>query len=518
MNIQKLFRRTRGHRHLVVVPAFLLVLTLSLRQGMSLPGDITASAGGPDGVISVAGVTGLLPDGGQLSAKDDILVLKRGTLVAASDGFIRVVAGPYELRGWNGAFQVTWDDDVLSVAGFTTPVLVTEGDDRTVVPPATQWKAPGTWADLAADPAGWLAQRTVKPLPVHFLRDRLTLLASLPDAGPSDAAVMADMAFLDVLRLPDAKRRNDREMRSAILSQILHDPSAAAGLSADPRFEQALDEASEATLAELASAVPSGIGSDRILAAFMRGTEGSLLATFHPASRDRAWVLGAEPETQDADALRLLLLPQLDVSDETMLQLASDRWETAFAAFLASREDAPAILKAWIPGAVKRIAAFTAAGLPLRAGAYADAVRDLTLPYKDAVGSAHVPELAAALVPPVIERAEEEEVSGEEVAEPAPAELSAEAARMIEENAMNWLREAGASLTVSTSVVALDEHHAGVDHVVFPTSRGDMEAAFRIDIETGEVSGVRHQGQELPYALPFDAFIAWVREGMDVTK
>lgn len=513
LELKTIRRRLRKHRHLVVVPLALVLVTLTIRQGFSGAGAVGQLVSASDGSIAVGTMTGLLPDGGKVLSKADGLYLDHGTLVVASQGLGRVTAGGSELLGWKGAYQVSWENEVLSVAALTTPVLVKDGEHVTVVPVGSQWKAPATWRTLEEDPAGWLEDRSVLPLPAHFLRDRFTLVQSMPKPEFAESATEDDEGgLLDAMKLPEARRRSAESARAALLTHVLRDPTAASDVSTDSRFEYALAEASFSMLGDLAAAVPSGIGSDKILEAFLRHEDGLLLASFHPLLRDRAWILGEGTDISNPE-VRLLLLPQLDTAEDAMIPIAADRWMTAFTTYLGSREDASAVLSAWMPVATRSVARFAAQGLPIRAKTYADSVRVLAAPYERQVGSEHLSELSSAesyVADSQTENAEEEEA-------PAQPVLTSAAAQMVEEKALGWVREAGASMTVSTAVTALDAHRAQVDGLVFPTAKGDKQAGFAIDIETGEISAIRHDGQELPFSMPFDGFTNWVKEGMEVT-
>lgn len=516
MHIKKLLRRSRNHRHLVVVPAFLLVFTVSVGQGLHRGGNLVGAVKGMEGegLLSVAGMVGLPVDGGESGIAGESLELRDGMLLVSSHGIAHVVAGPYELWGWHGAFQATLEGESLSVAGFTSPVLVRQGEHRAIVPAHAQWRSPKTWGSLHDDPAAWFDARSVKPLPQHFLRDRLTMLQSLPDAQMKVAAPMQRRhSILDALRLPGTQRRHEQEADSALLAGILYDPSSAALASTDPRFDRALAEASLITLGDLAASVPSGIGSDRILAAFMRSPQGAVLASFHDASRDRAWLLGED--AGEGDDLRVLLLPQADYGQEAMLPIALEKWQEALAAFLGSRANAPQVLEAWMKGAMQRISVLAASGYPLRAEAYADALRAVAAPYEGLIDPAFFVELQAAESGTLgtQSNAEEEDIEIAEV-----AELPEEMARKLEAQAALWLRDAGAALATSTLVTAIDAQHVRIEHVVFPTAKGDKEASFRLNLETGEVSEIRNGGSVMPFAMPSDGFLEWVQKGMEVAE
>lgn len=518
MNIHKLLRRTRTHRHLVVVPAFLLVFAVSVGQGLHRGGTLVGTVKGNNemqDLLVAGGMMGLPVDGGEAGIAGSSLELADGTLLVSAHGVGHVVAGPYELFGWHGSFQVTLEGESLSVAGLASPVLVRKGEHRAIVPANTQWRSPDVWGSLSDDPAAWFAARAVKPLPQHFLRDRLTLLQDLPDTqAAASAPKQRRNSILDALRLPGAERRHELEADSALLASILHDPSTAAAASTNPRFERALAEASLMTLGDLAATVPSGIGSDRILTAFMHSPEGAVLASFHDASRDRAWLLGED--AGEGDDLKILLLPQADYGQEAMLPIALERWQQSFAAFIGSKANAPEILQAWIPGALQRVSALAASGYPLRAKAYADAVRTLLAPYDGMIDASFLAQLQAAEAGMLGNQSRLEEA--EELADEQAAELSEEVAHKLEAQAALWLRDAGTAMTKSSLVTAIDAQHVSIEHVVFPTAKGDKEASFCLNLETGEVSEIRNGAETLPFAMPSDGFLAWVKKGMEVAE
>jgi hypothetical protein len=516
MFLSALIQKARGHRHLVVVPVFLVLATLSLREAGGSSMSARAVMAGSEGFIRAAGVIAMPLDGGEAYGGGSQIQLAKGSLLVSADGIAQVSAAGHDLKAWHGAFQATVQNGSLTVAALTSPVLVKFGEHRMIVPPGAQWKSPEAWVRFDDDERTWLRDREVKPLPSHFLRERFTLLASMPAAAPA-AIVDADgTPLLDLLRLPGARERAGRDQRRAMLQSMLADPTIIREAAGDPSFEQALQEASFELLASLSSTVPSGIGSDRILSAFMAHEDGRLLVSAHPLSRDRAWVLDDGVDAGEDGLVRLFLLPQNDIGDQSMLPMALDRWEVAMATFLADRDDAATILAAWMPPAMARTALFAAQGHPLRAEEYHESIRSLAAPYVAQLDRSLFVSLDAVL------NARQENVDmpvsafGEGELEQEPQAPSPEVARAAEERATTMLRDFGALMTANSSFSALDADAVRVERVVFATAAGDKEATFTLHVEEARASNVLHEGAELPYDLPLADFLDWVKAGMEL--
>lgn len=163
--------KTGKHRWLVATPLFALCFVLSM-------GDVFFPA-----TAAITASATYTTDGRTLLDTMSGAQLREGTVLVFSPEWTTLQAGAFRLSGWNGGFQVTLQQGVVTVAALTTPVLISDGMHSTLIPAFMQWK--GVSLKTPDDTLqSWYAPRAVQSLPTFFVEDVLRALpASTPVAG-----------------------------------------------------------------------------------------------------------------------------------------------------------------------------------------------------------------------------------------------------------------------------------------------------------------------------------------------
>jgi hypothetical protein len=133
------------HRHFVVAPLFVLILSLSVMPSVWSARDS----------VSVASV--------QEEAGDPDLY--------GAGGMSEVQIGSYVLKGFSGYFYAMQNGDVLSVAALTTPVLIRSESEIVLVPARNQWRSDTGFSEI----------------PFQFLREKLAVIQDKSDVMESNA-------------------------------------------------------------------------------------------------------------------------------------------------------------------------------------------------------------------------------------------------------------------------------------------------------------------------------------------
>lgn len=159
------------HRWLVAAPLFAVCVVVSMSD-VFFP--VTAA------VVSSATYK---TDGATVLETTSGALLREGTVTVSSEEWTTLTVGDFVLSGWNGSFQVTLQQGVVTVAALTTPVHVSDGMRSTLVPAFMQWKG----ASLAASGTtlqSWYAPRMVQPLPAFFVTEALRSLPPSTGINP----------------------------------------------------------------------------------------------------------------------------------------------------------------------------------------------------------------------------------------------------------------------------------------------------------------------------------------------
>ena len=515
----------RSHRLLVVLPAFLLVCTLSLREGVEGPAVLSQVAAveqtEDSSVTVVPGVFAMLQAQGAQAEYSDAsgLSLESGMITVASQGRVSVVVGPLMLSGLSGAFQVSREAETVTIAALTSPVLIDDGLHRAVVPVHMQWRMALTPALLS----GSALTAGLQPLPAHFLQTALPqaqklLLRDSAIIPPQDHS----LPIVSLLQFAEAEERAQEDSTVAQIGAFAEALASGDRERIDTAFlysEDVLRSAMARPILPrlLSRASLQGKGS-LILPLLLEDPTDWMLASFHPILRDYSWVLprplGATAEDQ---ILRLFLLPLSDTLTESLSPLAFAEWQRQWEETLRQSSRPVFLLQMLVPMLQERIATFTTMGYFDRAKRYESATLALLNPYRsllpqdlqqtvDALRKVETVEIPLPTVPEIVS-------SSSSQASAQPSQVSPEAGQALDATARSYLRDAGFMLTTQTILTPLTSADIHIEHIALGTPQGDrvLEFTLRLTAEGAEAMDIVLEGNTYPYPLPLEKFVEWVK-------
>jgi hypothetical protein len=443
-------------------------------------------------------------------------VLLRGSATVVTRGLQQMHVGANTIEGWNGAFRIIVQGTDITIAALTTPVLVKTDGGKMLVPAAMQWKMKGTLSSPGDAVGSWIATHTPQALPAIYMQQELSLLTNL------SAAVHSDIPSVDAstnvighfLQLPAARERTVAAERMSRLAALLSDLQK--GSDASLQFAVASSDAAalfgspEAKdIIPLLLTAADAIGKqDLLLPYFLSDDDRLLLAEFHPAIRDHAWVTqSAVTPTSDDLLLGMELLPLSDATPDALSKIAAERWQAVSAAFLATRSDAPDILTAIIPLIADQVKRDTTVGYPERADRYASAITDLAKPFLASLSND-----TRSLLATFKDAAQANVVASEGAASSSSASSRVSLAIPdLESRTLETLTQAGFMFTSHTGMHGHADGTVDVASVVLGTANGDQAFDFTYDPVVDEVSHIEQGGVVLPYALTLEQYVAWAK-------
>ncbi len=477
------------HRHFLAAPLFALSLLVTVagvsvtsraqvtsETGTVALGDITAVHADKTFTLP-RGVRGLLREDGVLHDDGDVLSLRQGTLLVASEAMTEVQIDDVFLSAFHGGFLVTRNGTTFSVHALTSPVLIARGSFRLIIPAGMQ----GSWAAAGKLPsqfdlAATLADRQrLQMIPEGSLRDELNALAALP---PSPSLQPGDTSSVPEL---------STEALSILLADTAERPSAS-----------------------------------QELLQYLRDDDLWLLLSFHHNYQAAAWeTSGSLGISADARVLRWLQLPSSDVGGDAVTALAMDRWTEQTEKYVNSLIEPQSFLEPLLQSLRGHRAFAEQRGFPERLERMAHALHTVIEPFKDRLSNdakslyagwqeldAIAPYTEPAPLPaPVIEPARpaklaEGERSGEIIPEPFDATA-------VEARAKQMLLDAGALFTTQTVLHAESADKVTVQHLLFASADGEHQYECVLDLTARQLKSIHRDGQLMPYPLSVEGFGAW---------
>ncbi|TSC79381.1 MAG: hypothetical protein G01um101425_661 [Candidatus Peregrinibacteria bacterium Gr01-1014_25] len=197
------------HRHLIALPLFLVLaavpvladahlrlqaMTTEVQQWRASDEPVPASLPGGHRAL-------LSPEAALAVIGEDIAIEKGSVLFLAGTKPLRVDAGMWRVAGVDGAMHITRAGQSITVAGITSPAVVSQGAYLAAVPIGMQWKTsnPLPTAELLA---AWHTARRVQHLPQAFLERAIREAHALGDSAmpiPIDTHIAFDDASLWLL-------------------------------------------------------------------------------------------------------------------------------------------------------------------------------------------------------------------------------------------------------------------------------------------------------------------------------
>lgn len=523
------------HRHFVAAPLLPVFLAGSLfLSGTHAPvASIQNSPGEASEIIQhLSGNSALVDPGSLIDFSGDVPELREGALRIMGKGIVRLRVGSAELLGLVGGFHAVKRDETITVSALGTPVLVTYGSHHVLVPVGKQWRGdPTLLPDLASGVRVWKDARSPQTLPAVFLESEHARLMALSTEVPVRLPPSRTHAPLSplkpsILRFAAANKRAGQKwtqhvlgyVRSlvehddtAALDHLLQEPDVVRAFAPTPTLEQAA-----ASLLSLTSEAPIKLALMPLLQSCERCMT---VAAAHPALQSTFWAvpppLGSDEETNLA---RLLALPTSDVLAEGVPGFAVERWQAQLEEYFQKKVDPYPLLNVIALDIAMQVDSYEAQGHPERARRYGSAVLALTKDKEEHLSS----ELLRALdrlrkldTVQIHSNPEEEAMhaaASSSAAPPAHPTTAAFVPEEVQRRATTMLKQAGALFSLKTTVTGTDASHAHVEDILFPTPQGDLLFAFDVNLVTGEVESILHEGQLLPFPMPLDKFVSWLQE------
>ncbi len=518
-------KKTR-HRFLVAVPLVALVLTVTLFDGVKSLGSLKGDLMIPSSVIVsdkdhaqtvILKYSALeLQAGSEVDLHDSMLpILKQGTALIATRGIFSVKAGDMIFQLWNGASQISITEKSLTIAALSSPVLVTQGTEKMIVPAYSQWTSGDALSSLESGIDGWTISRSVKPLPTSFISDALSrsqkLAAAIPPVKTVDGTAGISLPLSDTFKLSSAKQREESVERIARISALIDALSKQSSdlqtlLGAEDLADLLSSKEGQVAMPVILSlALEQGKG-DLFLPYFTEQTDRLLIAQYHPLIRDHAWVLPVSGLSDADNAVRLFSLPFSDALSQSLAPLAFSRWQTVMQDFLASRKDSEAIVKGLIPAYAEQIQRFSNLQYPERVSRYSKGVEEMggtLLPHPDPLPP-RLPGEGDGKIPPLPGSGLKERGSKTSLAVPVAPEL-------LQEQARASLAVAGFMFLPTTSFRAIGSS-VEVTDIAFGTKDGDTVLHFTFDPATQNVSAITQNGVTMPNTMELGKFVDWGRK------
>lgn len=522
------------HRHFVAAPLLPVFLAVSLFLSgthapvasiQNSPGEASEIVRHPSGTVAV------IDPGSLIDFSADVPELREGALRIAGKGIVRLKAGSAKLLGLNGGFHAVKHEEIVTISALSTPVLVSYDKHSVLIPVGKQWRGdPAQLPGLASGVRAWKDARSPQALPTAFLEAEHALLLTLSSELSLHLPGVRSHEPLSplqpsLLRFAAANKRAGKKWaqnmlghvrflveqgKTADIDQLLQDPDAAPAFEPSAKLEQAA-----ASLLSLTSEAPIRLA----LMPLLESCETCMtVAAAHPALQSTFWALppslGSNEET---NLTRLLALPTTDVLAEGIPGFAVERWQVQVQEYFQKKVAPYPLLNVIALDIAAQIDAFEAKGYPERARRYLTALLALTNGKEEHLSSEllRALERLKKLTTVQIHKNVEEETHAAASVPDATLPFPTTVAYVPEEvrsRATTMLKQAGALFSLKTKVSATDATHAHVEDILFPTLQGDLLFAFDVNLATGEVESILHDGQLLPFPMPLDRFVSWLQE------
>lgn len=491
-------RPLRRHRALVAAPLFVLFLMLSLRGGMGatlLSVDALGSQLGNSVALQ-------LSPGAKASQSADHVDLQEGSALLVSDGIASVDIRGDLLLGWSGGFEVIANPTSYTVVALTTPVLVRRGDDSVLVPSFMQWQSEeGSFA--------------LKSIPEHFLRERLMQLQSLaPPADFSDDETGLSVTRVPFVQLPAAQDRAVEARYYSVLLSLMR--ALRQGRVEEVRAMLSQEHVQEAIASSIGRSAVSALLHEGIaqripepfLSTFLLNSDHWMIASLHPDLRSYAWVHLIPDLSRQQMLLALSLLPASDRLADEVSNLAVEKWAQAFGMFLEQDAEPLHAMEGMLtmledlaqshPARAKRYASQLLASLPLlqvEEGESLQALHRIATLEDRPIPPEHVTPSSTISIP----------------TESEPQPIDPAVTLELLERARADLAQEGGMFTKETSLTAVHPDRVRVGNIVLATQEGDRMFSFTYNVAIKSVEEAFHEGKTLPYALPLEQYLRWVR-------
>ena len=522
---------THRHRHFVALPAFLLLVSISFADS---DGDVsrvissmTSSFSSTEDSAFPAGTYGEVIEGDLLV--DNGLVLTSGVVRLGSHSQMTLSIDSLTLTVFDGGLYAAKTNDSVTIAAITSPVFVTHGDQRVVIPVGMQWSFSGDSIDpLTAGFKDWMQARKLSPLPSYFLEEQIIALHLVEQRTEEDLPALrsylpVDALSVDTLLLPVSLATEQKERVGHVLGVVR---SAIEGN--DTVYLAELSQNEEVSLAMQSPRGRTMLGtllSQRELNTAMKmevllriaDTEAMWSVTsFHPEYRDIAWSLIGPDVSIESQLVRAFLFPFSLFSAEEVSDFVLDRYRVTILGMVQSVGDNSLFVDNMLDAHLTLIDRLETKGYPRRAAHMSDTlvalIDSMESQTESMVRALEYLSLSSAIdITPLPER-RIVDASPETKEEPEPVVPDVVyTALEVEAMAQALLQDSGALFTTQTGIAAYADNKARVSGIYFSAPLEDRKVAFTLDVYTKIVSAIEINGQkDFPYEPSFEGFVEWI--------
>jgi hypothetical protein len=524
---------TLRHRHFVALPAFLLLVSMSFADSdgdvSRVISSVTSSFSSTEDSTFPAGTYGEVIEGDLLV--DNGLVLTSGIVRLGSQSQMTLSIDSLTLTVFDGGLYAAKTNDSVTIAAITSPVFVTHGDQRVIIPVGMQWNFSGDSIDpLTAGFKDWMHARKLSPLPSHFLEEQIIALHLAEQRAVEDVPALrsylpVDALSVDTLLLPVSLASEQDERADHVLGVV----------------RKAIEDNNTVYLAELSQneevslAIKSLRGrrmlgvllSQRDLSTAMRmevllriaDTESLWSVTsFHPEYRDVAWSLIGPDVSIESQLARAFLFPFSLFSAEEVSDFVLDRYRMTILGMVQSVGDSSLFVDNILDAHLTLIDRLETKGYPRRAAHMSDtlvALIDSMESQTEAMTNAlEYLSLSSAIDLTPLPEKRVLEVEVKKTPEPEPEPVASEVVYgplEVEAMAQVLLQDSGALFTTQTGIAAYADNKARVSGIYFSAPTEDRKVAFTLDVYTKIVSEIEINGQsDFPYEPSFAGFVEWI--------
>ncbi|MBU0459118.1 hypothetical protein KJ652_05415 [Patescibacteria group bacterium] len=526
------------HRHLLIAPIALasLVIFSNLNRADLLASTAIQNVNNDEqGTYEIYKGVQIKPaEDTQLNENDEIVILKKGSVLVRSEGLVVMEAGGMQIMSIAGVIHISYNGGNLTVAALSAPVLVQKGENLVLVPVNQKWRGDGVINSQKEGLPAWLKSRSPRKIPNTFRAQQLMAAAQFPINYPSyesplNKAGIALREALSFAQFSMARTRNTEHSadESYRRMQMLVDSGewdSAEELLDHPWHEShfRLPEGQKLLAESVARVSDQPKLAHKFLQILITDDRVWLLSYIHPDLRNIAWGINRPKLSHEALALHIYTLPVSDILPARLPEYILRKWMEDVESIAKSANDPSVILNSISEIIVDQINIYVKDGYPERAKNYRKILYGWRDDYSDHL-SAEVLDSINELEK--MENVEIDELLLEESEEIEDVEaLAQEYMPAIEDpvsmltpdevqgRAYSLLRDAGALFTVETNIEAKNEFNAEVRNIVFGTPRGDLPFEFTLNVVSGEVFNVINDGEVMPYRLSLEAYVKWLKE------
>lgn len=517
------------HRHLVALPALLLITSLAVVPTFFHLSSLHANTenavvSGENTPISLpSGTFGILHEG-FLQGHSGILRLQKGSATLASDGVLQMEVRDALLTGLRGAFYASLDDQQLTIAALTTPVSVSLYGQSMVVPVGMQWQVDlqKGMAPLSSEFRTWIASRTPQKIPLAFLERKRADLATLTQpvvSLPAATWSIPESTVFDALMLPVSKMRALQERSERLLGSLryavehgqTHDVRT---IVQDATFSDVLSTYRGRNVVAHLLSTKDSVNLD-LLQLLVQDSQLWAVASLHPVYQAETWSLFGPDAPSEQRVARVFLFPWSLFSVQKASALSFHRFgEELIAVSKQAGDTGSTVLEYALSVHMPLIAELEESGFPKRAellrSTYLQRISDTPMPTKRLeqfrIELQRSTDISTDMLP---EPEEPSEVQPQK--EPSRTLHSTLSPEEVEQRAYAMLTEAGAIFSVETNVSSYAPDEARVHRVLFASHAEDKEVSFTLNVVTQNVYDIEIEGKGgFPYSPQFTDFVRWL--------